>query len=288
MVDAAIRLYRNNFSTLVRISAIVLVPIGIVQVLALVAIGPIDFRTLETIDPATTDAMDALLPILRQTFAASAVALLSPLGSIIVQGASIMALAQYFQGDEPDWRASLRVGARRFFPLFASTLLIGIVSGLGLVLCLVPGIFLFTMWSVSPAALITERKGPIQALGRSYQLVSGRFWPALGAIVLAYVLYWVANQVIGVVTGALTLFGSSEGVISLAPTQVGSVIASILTTPFIAAMITILYFDLRVRKEGYDLELMAADLAELEAEHPGTTPPASDDDPFGLGSPGER
>lgn len=315
MVDAAIRLFRNNFWTLVRISASVLVPIGIVQIVATILVGPVDLTSFETLDPETADPADVLGPLIPIYSALGATSLLSFLGSILVQGGSITALAHSMQGEEPDWRQSLGVGLRRWLPLFANTLLVTIVpilafvvpfvlmtvlaaaTGLAGIILLIfiglPGsvalaVWVFTRWSVSPVALITERKGPVQALGRSNGLVTGRFWPVLGAILLAYLLYFVASQIIGSVTGVLTLFGAaSDGSFTATPSIVGSVLVSIIATPFLASMITVLYFDLRVRKEGYDLELMAADLAELESDQP-ARPSSSDDDPFGLGRPGDQ
>jgi hypothetical protein len=55
--------------------------------------------------------------------------------------------------------------------------------------------------------------------------------------------------------------------------------------PFLAAYLTVLYFDLRVRQEGYDLEILAAELGTLPAAP--EEAPADPDDPFGLGRPGD-
>jgi hypothetical protein len=54
-----------------------------------------------------------------------------------------------------------------------------------------------------------------------------------------------------------------------------------ITLPFTAAVVVAIYYDLRVRKEGYDLERLIADLGEAPA---GQGPPSADPtDPFGLG-----
>ncbi|HEX2155132.1 MAG TPA: hypothetical protein VHL52_14295 [Acidimicrobiia bacterium] len=286
MVDGAIRLYRNNFLTLIKISAMVLGPIAVVELIATAAVGPLDLATMLVVDPDAT-AMEVFEPLIPIYSVLALTGILSFLGSVLVQGASITALAQAMQGEEPDWRVSLRAGARRFFPLMLSTILLSLGSGIGLIFCLVPGIFLFTMWTVSPAALVTERLGPVAALGRSYRLVKGRFWPVLGAVVLAYLLYVVVSQIVGAVTSVLTIVGAVNGEqISFLPAIVGSSIVSVISAPFLAAMVTIIYFDLRVRKEGYDLELMARDLERMESASPTHT--TSDDDPFGLGAPDGR
>jgi hypothetical protein len=287
MIDAAIRLFRSHFLTLIKISAAVLGPIGLVQLIATVAVGPVDFASFFVVDPDATfdDVFGPLAPAYTVLIVTS---LLTSLGSVLVQGASITALAQVYQGIQPDWRSSLRAGLRRFLPLTVATIVVYLVAGIGLLFCILPGVALWTMWSVSPAALVTEQKGPIAAMSRSWQLVKGRFWPTLGAVALGYLLYYVVSQIISLITGVVTVMGamSSES-FSFVPTVIGTVIVSILSAPFLAAMVTIIYFDLRVRKEGYDLELMAADLSRMEggAHLPA---PASDDNPFGLDTPGER
>lgn len=284
MVDAGIRLYRTNFATLIKISAAVLGPIALIQVVATALIGPVDMTSMIVVDPDATpgELIDPLIPIYTVT---GITGILLFLGTILVQAASITALAQVYQGEEPDWSSSLRAGLSRFGPLVVSTILISLGSGVGLILCLVPGVYLFTVWSVSPAALVTERLGPVAALGRSRRLVRGRFWPVLGAIVLGYLLYVVASQIVGAVTAVATFVSMTETSLSFLPTVIGSGLVSILSAPFLATMVTIVYFDLRVRKEGYDLELMASDL-DLDggAATPGDD--VRDDDPFGLGTPG--
>jgi hypothetical protein len=286
MVDAAITLFRTNFATLLKISASVLVPVGVIQLVATIAVGPVDMASMLVFDPEATPE-ELFAPLVPIYAVLGLTGLLAFIGSVLVQGASITALAQVYQGIEPNWVDSLRAALHRWVALVTSTILLTIGSTFGLLFCLVPGVFLFVMWAVSPAALIAEKLGPVAALGRSFRLVRGRFWPVLGAVVLAYLLYLIASQIINTAAFALTIMGTAgTGFMSFIPSVVGSILVSIVATPFLAAMVTIIYFDLRVRKEGYDLELMAADLVPDDRPPPGA-PPAHDD-PFGLGNPGDR
>lgn len=313
MVDAAIRLFRTNFVTLIKISAVVLVPIAVVQIVGTVLVGPLDLVTMLVVDPEASPA-EVFEPLIPLYAVLGITGLLSFFGSILVQGASITALAQVYQGEAPDWRSSLRAGARRFLPLTVSTILLSVGAALPMMAALVlvvvlvaligpigllPGfflivgavvaaVFLFVKWTVSPPALVTEQLGPVAALGRSFGLVRSRFWPVLGAVLLAYLLYFVVSQIVSVLTTIMTFAGAAAAEqISFMPTVVGSALVSIIATPFLATMITIIYFDLRVRREGYDLELMAADLERMEGPAAGDRP-AGERDPFGLGSPGDR
>src|SRR5690606_2650710 len=163
-----------------------------------------------------------------------------------------------------------------------------LVPGLGWVCGFVHGIYLFTTWSVPPAALVTEWLCAFRAMGRSFDRVRGRFWPVLGALVLSYLLYIVVSQIIGGVASAITVVSAlASDQFSFLPSVIGSAIVQVVAAPFVASMVTIIYFDLRVRKEGYDLELMARDLERMEGNDRRDLPPAGDD-PFGLGSPGSR
>ncbi|HLU52511.1 MAG TPA: hypothetical protein VK011_02845 [Acidimicrobiia bacterium] len=286
MVDGAIHLYRTHFLTLIKIAAAVLGPIALIEVIATAAIGPVDMSTMLVVDPEANpmELFEPLVPVYTVLLLTSG---LSLLGSVLVQGASISALAHSYRGETVDWRTSLRTGGRRFIPLVAATLLISIGSTIGLVFCLIPGIYLFTMWTVTPAALVTERIGPLRAMGRSFRLVRGRFWPVLGALVLAYLLYIVVSQIIGGIAGAVTVASAlASDRFSFLPSVIGGAIVEVVAAPFVAAMVTIIYFDLRVRKEGYDLELMARDLERLEPGDGRDGPPSPGDDPFGLGTPG--
>lgn len=287
MVDGAIRLYRANFVTLIKISAIVLGPIVLLGLLGELSLGSTDIAAIENLDPATTDPAE----VLSMFFTAERIALfavtgiLSLLGTILVEAASITAIGQYYQGTEPDASGSLRAALSRFIPILLASILVAIGATFGLIFCILPGIALFVFWSLTTPAIVTEQLAATEGMRRSWQLVKGRFWPIFGAIILAYILYIIAGQIIGFVFGAVTFAGASDGTVSNLPGLIASGIVEIVVAPFLAAMLTIIYFDARVRKEGYDLELMAQEIARLEQV--GAPPPRSDndDDPFGLGSP---
>jgi hypothetical protein len=273
------------------ISAIVLIPLGLIQGFV-TALGIPDalatFDALPGDGNITQEQFNDLLSTLGQLLLlALATAIITGLGSVLVQGASAKALTDVYQGGEPSWQDSLRFGFRRFFPILGATIFIGVASAIGLVFCLAPGIWLFTSWSVTVPALVVENKGPIQAMGRSFELVRRRFWPVLGAVALSYLVYFVVSQVIGLITGATTFTGAATpSGADIWISVIGSTITSVLVLPFMAAVFIVLYFDLRVRAEGYDLQVMAS---EIHQDQPSNQlPDAEPDDPFGLGSPGRE
>jgi hypothetical protein len=145
-------------------------------------------------------------------------------------------------------------------------------------------VWLYISWSVTVPALVVEHLGAFEAIQRSYRLVRRRFWPVLGVVVLSVLLYGTISYLFSLAGSLFTFLGDETSVgIPVAASVISSTLSSIVVQPFIAAVLIVLYFDLRVRAEGYDLRLMATELGD------GTPPPpptSSPDDPFGLGSPG--
>ena len=113
-------------------------------------------------------------------------------------------------------------------------------------------------------AIIVEGRGPIEAVRRSWQLSRGRFWPLLGTVLLVGVILYVISLVISLpITVISTIFligsvNSTTGVLPLgyyAVSGLGTIISGAITYPFSAAVISLLYFDQRMRTEGLDVEL---------------------------------
>ena len=97
-----------------------------------------------------------------------------------------------------------------------------------------------------------ERTGPVEALRRSRTLVKGRARAALGVTLLVFVLYMIIG------TGANMLATAIDE--QILPHVVSTVI-TVLVYPLVVVVNVALYYDLRIRSEGYDLELMARKLA---------------------------
>ena len=126
---------------------------------------------------------------------------------------------------------------------------IGIV--LGMILLIVPGFILFTMWSVALPAAIVERTGVPRALGRSRQLTSGRRWRVFGTILIPILISIVTSWIlIGLVFGL-------RGVTSTTFEIVSWLISSV-EQAFSVCVFATLYYYLRREKEGVDIEQIAA------------------------------
>lgn len=140
--------------------------------------------------------------------------------------------------------ASARELLRAVTPVLGQLIAVGIVTGIGeaigLVLVIVPGLILITIWAVVAPVVVLERPGGLRALGRSRELVRGHGWQVFGVILVL---------VIGVtiVTGILAVAGEAGG------TAVGlivRVIVGILAAPLPSLAAAVLYFELRSRERS--------------------------------------
>ncbi len=131
-----------------------------------------------------------------------------------------------------------------------------VLVALGFLACIIPGVYLSVAWVAAVPALLLEDLRGRGALKRSRELVSDRWWPTAAALLVATILAAIVQSVISGLLLAMVFSGASDLVGALAQ-AVANTAASVLTTPFTAAVVTVIYFDLRVRKEGFDLELLA-------------------------------
>jgi hypothetical protein len=90
-------------------------------------------------------------------------------------------------------------GRRRLWALLGLSILSGLAIMLGLILLIVPGVYLLVRWSAAVPALIAEEAGVTESLGLSGQAVEGRFWHVLAAILLVWTPFAIGLLASGLV-----------------------------------------------------------------------------------------
>jgi hypothetical protein len=114
-------------------------------------------------------------------------------------------------------------------------ILSGIAIGIGFVLLIVPGLILMTIWAVGAPAIVVEGIGPLDAFGRSYELVRGQAWTVFGVLVCVFLIMAVAFIVAGIIGAAI---GGVVGAIIV------GIIVLALFMPVSALVASTLYFEL--------------------------------------------
>jgi len=140
--------------------------------------------------------------------------------------------------------------------------LMAFLVGAPLVLALIATlVYLGTMLTFAPAAIVLERRDIISSIKRSFTLIKGDFWRVLGIRLLATL---AANLVAGAVaipfslSGQIMLVGSASTtatMLALMLFSLGGAVGQIITGPFSAGVIVLQYTDRRIRSEAFDLVL---------------------------------
>lgn len=177
-------------------------------------------------------------------------------GGLVLQAAITRASIDELSGKKISIGAALSSGVAVALPLLGFGLLYGLSIGLGLVLLIVPGLYLATMWAVSGPIIVVERLGVFKAMARSGVLTQNHRWAILGLFVL-YVIFAIVAQgliALAIPGGWATMAGLPGGsmlaVVALVAFQA---ISSIVGTVGVAAT----YFELRQIKEGVDVSELA-------------------------------
>ena len=221
-----------------------------------------------TMTPAIASALFTLIVFGLIAALVSVLCLSVQIGSLVDAAA-----ARYLGRDATvggSFRAGLRVAPRIIgtgLLLFAALLLgwlvlllvlavtnNALVVTLGILSGLVVTVFVFASWLVAPVVATVEAVGPIQAVRRSWWLSDGHRWRILGLQILLAVLQAVLSTLISFIFVAAFI---SDTVLRFALQNIVNVIATVLWAPVEWGTFTILYFDLRVRKEALDLQLAA-------------------------------
>ena len=108
--------------------------------------------------------------------------------------------------------------------------------------------------------LLVEGLRGRKALGRSFELVKGRWWKTFGTLIVGFILAAIISTLVQGVFLIGILFGDDNDAVVLVLSAIAGIVGLAISTPFQAALLTVVYFDLRVRKEGFDLELLAQEI----------------------------
>lgn len=240
ILDGAFTLYRRHFTTFFLTALLPMVPIVIAWIGILAATSG-----ASAIDAQGVYGAASLLVLPYNFFV-----------SMLIWGALVhqTAAGHTAEGD-PDIVAGYRRALGRVLPLMGASIVAAFLVMFGFILLLIPGfLVMIALFAVGPAVIL-ENAGPIEALKRSYALAKGAFLRIGGIWTVAALIVMLPSLALGFVGGIASVAGGPMAAAGSQPAlQIGSVLISALTTPFMAACFVILYFDRRVRTEGYDVQ----------------------------------
>ncbi|ADG75223.1 conserved hypothetical protein [Cellulomonas flavigena DSM 20109] len=140
----------------------------------------------------------------------------------------------------------------------AWTVAVAVVSGLALIAA---SVWVTARTLLVPPALMLEGKRFWPTVARAWRLTRGSFWRLLGIYLLANLLVYVLMYLFlfpASMGAALASFATGSDDLTVLVSAIGQVVGMTLSTTFLAAVVALLYVDVRMRREGLDLELARA------------------------------
>jgi hypothetical protein len=288
LLDAAFTLYRRNFLLLVAIAAVVQVPYAVLELIVykLTDIGG-RVNQLQTLTNnlgnqggLTPEQSSQLTADLGAFFAYLGIVFLAQF--LIVYPLSLAATTGAVSSRYLDQPASVKGAYRAALSVWRSLiamvlLLVLVVGGLGavaVVLAVLTGsaalvgiaffavmlfaVVLLVRTSVAAQTIVIEKVSGRHGLERSWNLTRGFFWRILGIVILLAILQAIVSSVFSL--PLLALASSAPLDVRQIVSQAVSAISAVFVAPVTLVTLTLVYYDLRIRREGFDIEMLTAAL----------------------------
>ncbi len=230
ILDGALVIYRSHFGTLVSIAIVCQGVPTIMSTYVTVGGGPLFHPVLWLLAVG-----------------------LSAIGGLITAGASIWVISEAYLGREVAMGEAIGFAVGKMVPIFLAGLAKYLLVFLAVLLFIIPGIVVACGYAVVTQVVVLEAlPAATDALGRSWRLTRGYKGKAfaLGFIVFALIyLPFFAATAIAAFIPSLTM-----------TVEIGAELVWLMIYPIIACAFTLLYYDLRVRKEAFDLEHLSQQL----------------------------
>ncbi len=292
--DGAFRTIRGNPTAMVGLAALVTTVFMVVPVIVTLGLAAAGHLTLDLRpDPVTGDV--SALDSVATSLVSGLGSIFGAFATIVLNGMLVRVVAEAVLGRRTRIGEAWRATRGRLLPLVGLTILdvllwtvvvggpvllgvlvatqagdaIGFVVGIPVFLAaLAVGLFVqIRFFQLAAPALVLERTGVFASLRRAGRLSRGQWWRIFGVLLLTGLVIGVVGQVVAVplaVVGALgpTVFPGTAGALLLVLSSfLSQILVGAITTPFTSAVTALQYVDQRIRKEGLDVELIAASKA---------------------------
>ncbi|HEY8802170.1 MAG TPA: hypothetical protein VIN00_03760 [Candidatus Dormibacteraeota bacterium] len=250
LLDETFRMYRRNFFLFAGLSVILSIPQA--------ALAGFTYHAFSGLLQVTNPAQPPDLSVLTSTLAADGIFFLVILALLpFSYGAVTYAACESALGRPITLPGVISGVLRRYFQLLGFGLLI---VAMAVAFCIFPlWIWILVGWAVLIPVMFIENVGLGAAMSRSWRLVQGRWWRTFLILFLMFVLSYVVSFALSafITLGQTVLQLVVSPVVVLWISGATSVIVGSLVDPVIQIALVLIYFDLRVRREGLDLFQLA-------------------------------
>jgi hypothetical protein len=217
---------------------------------------------------AEVTGFDLVVVLITSVLSLGLTVLLQPL----VQGAITRSVAATFVGRDMGAKEAFNGVKHLWLVFIGATILTTLALIGGLIVFLVGIIIAAVLFAAVIPIIAIEEESVFNAMGRSWALMKRGFWRYLGVLVVMFILTMIIAFAVVLIPQLIAgaLYDANLDPIAFVFDAFGSTLSEVIAFPISAIVATLIYFDARVRFEGFDVQLMAARLPQNQ------TPPASD------------
>jgi hypothetical protein len=254
ILDASFKLLRANFVTIAGVICLLVVPLQLIA-----AIAERNFLGGNSVVNVFNNAANGFQTQTQTSDTSSIASSISSLISLLVlpfaAGAISKLVAGSYLGEEIGVREALGSALRRWWALLLAWILVHLLEGVATIALILPGLLVMSLCVAVSPAIVLERLGPIRGIRRSWRLDRRRMWGILGICLMTGLIFSITASIVVVpLEAAAFAMGLHWGWILL---FVAGVVSSLVSIPLNAIVATLVYFDGRIRNEGFDLQAMS-------------------------------
>lgn len=174
--------------------------------------------------------------------------------------AALCRIGSIAYGQDMSLRACTAMGLRRLFPVIIASLLYCLALMGGFMLFIIPGLILWLTLAFYSLCIVLEGDGVLESLRHSHRLVWGNWWRTATIATVVLVVYYIVHLAVEIpfmILEQVMLDPESNGAVKAVQSllsMLGSILSAIITFPLVASVFVVVFHDLKLRKEGQDLE----------------------------------
>jgi hypothetical protein len=237
LIDASVQLLRHHYIELVSVNALFTAPAIVANILL---VWPHQHLTADQVALRT-----------------ASIKVLSVIFDSVSTAATVVIVSDSYLGRGVTIAAAVSRVLERFWTVLAAAIVQAVFIAFGLILLVVPGIIVASRLFATTTVVMVEGDGVFGAIARSNDLARGSVGRIFVTLLSGLLLVLLPSFALGFGIGMAEL---SNSILSKATGHLLTQELTILFTPIFQVVVPVLYYDLRIRKEGFDMNLMAKEL----------------------------
>jgi hypothetical protein len=275
ILDRMFAVYRRYFFLLIGVAGLPYLILAAIALLFVMAIGMLGTPAAPAPAAASPPGASAVMMVIGVAIVVGGIFLVGASMAWVATSAAVWDLQM---GKRPTIRSAYGLALRRLGTIVVAGFLGILAVAAGYILLIIPGIIVLQSISLSSAIIAAEDTGPVETLKRSWRLTEGYRWKIFVTGFLCGIISMAFGYMFQIPALLLMAFVSTPGgapTWAIATYILAYLVGWVLPAPLLAIALSLIYYDARVRKEGFDLQRMLDALPPAAGTQAPQTPAVS-------------